>query len=383
MNTISRALLHLTLATSLLACGGDDDLEPVESPDALGSFTVGHMQYTAVDPLRGDRMLPVHIWYPVDSGDEADAPATNYDLAGIGLGSKVAFEGPRVSTRPDQTFLVFSHGYRGISLQSIDLVEALASHGFIVASPEHTGNAQFSDSDSFDEAAANRVPDVALLFDDILARNDDTNSPFYRRINPQRYGVVGHSFGGMTAIGSAASWAGAGPDARVGAIVPISAVIDAELQSDERTSPNAGFSRQQLETITVPTMLMGGTEDINVFPENNEIAFEQITNAPRVYKVDIIGANHNHFADVCTFGDFLIAEGLDQDSWALIGAEALIEPYNSTCAEGVFPISEASRLQNLYVVSFFKRHLLNQRGYDRFLSAEFAGTENSIAFMRK
>ena len=53
-------------------------------------------------------------------------------------------------------------------------------------------------------------------------------------------------------------------------------------------------------------MLMGGTADVNVFLENNEIAFNQIVNAPVVYRVDIIGANHTHFANVCQIGDFLI-----------------------------------------------------------------------------
>ena len=42
------------------------------------------------------------------------------------------------------SLLVFSHGYRAINTQSTDLMEALASHGFVVASPEHTGNAQGS-----------------------------------------------------------------------------------------------------------------------------------------------------------------------------------------------------------------------------------------------
>lgn len=394
MTTITRALVRATLVAGLLAvvladimgCGdgsGGGSL-PVDAPDALGSFAVGHMQYTAIDPARGDRMLAVHVWYPIDAGEESGVPFVNYDLAGgIGLDSEVAHEGAPVSSRRKQTFVVFSHGYQGISLQSIGLVETLASHGFVVAAPEHTGNSQFSQADSFDQAAANRVPDVVLLFDDMLARNADPGGPFYRRIDDRRYGVVGHSFGGMTAIGVAAGWAGAELDPRVAAIVPISAVIDASLQSDERSGPNAGFTREQLAKITVPTMLMGGSEDVNVFPENNQIAFAQIVNAPRVYKVEIIGANHNHFASVCTFGDLLIGLGLGPEDWPSVGAEALIEPYNATCGEGVFPIAEATRLENLYVVSFFKRHLLNQRGYDRYLSAEFADSEPAIAFAVK
>ena len=43
------------------------------------------------------------------------------------------------------------------------------------------------------------------------------------------------------------------------AIAPISAVIDGTLQSDDRPSPNAGFSAEQLASIIVPVMLIAGT----------------------------------------------------------------------------------------------------------------------------
>jgi hypothetical protein len=140
----------------------------------------------------------------------------------------------------------------------------------------------------------------------------------------------------MTAIGTAAGWAGAQADPRVAAIVPISAVIEAEMQSDTRTGPNAGFDAQQLGSIVVPVMLIGGTEDVNVPIGNNDIAFEQITSAPVVYKVDIIGANHTHFANVCTIGDFLIDSGITQESWPSLGAEALLAPYEATCSPEAF-----------------------------------------------
>jgi predicted dienelactone hydrolase len=169
----------------------------------------------------------------------------------------------------------------------------------------------------------------------------------------------------------------------VAAIVPISAVVVPELQSDTRTSPNAGFTREQLGSIRVPVMLVGGTEDIDVLIENNEIAFDQLINAPRVYRVDVIGANHTHFANVCTIGDYLIEQGLTQDVWPNLGAEGLLEPYEMTCGPEAFPIGEAERLTNHYAVAFFKRHLLGQAGYDAYLSAEFAETEPAINLASK
>ena len=233
-------------------------------------------------------------------------------------------------------------------------------------------------------AAANRVPDISFVIDTMLARSRDPEDEFFDRLDESRVGVVGDSFGAMTAIGMAAGWAGAAPDPRVAAIAPVSGVIDPELQGDARSGPNAGFSAEQLASIVVPVMLVGGTEDTTVPIGNNKIAFEQITNAPKVYKVDVIGATHTHFANICAIGNLLIDDlGLGQDVWPDIGAEDLLEPYEVTCSPDAFPIEEATRLQNLYVVSFFKRHLLDQKGYDQYLTTDYADGEPAIVFSVK
>ena len=130
-------------------------------------------------------------------------------------------------------------------------------------------------------------------------------------------------------------------------------------------------------------MLIGGTEDINVPIGNNELAFAQLINASHVYKVDVIGANHNHFAAICPIANTLIDFGLGPEAWPTIGAEGLLEPYETTCGPDVLPIEEANRLQNLYVVSFFKRHMLGDGGYDRYLSEEFASAEPGVTISVK
>jgi len=50
----------------------------------------------------------------------------------------------------------------------------------------------------------------------------------------------------------------------------------------------------------------------------------------------------------------------------------------------VFPIAEAHRLQNLYMVAHFKRFLLDQTGYDRFLTAAHADAdEPAVSFVAR
>ena len=101
--------------------------------------------------------------------------------------------------------------------------------------------------------------------------------------------------------------------------------------------------------------------------------------------VEVTGANHTHFANVCAIGNLLIDQlMITQDRWATFGAEALIQPYNDACTDEVFPIAEAHRLQNLYMVAHFKRYLLGQTGYDQFLSSSYAAAnEPAITFVAK
>lgn len=379
-----RALKSVPIIAFGITFGCTESFDSVAPPDAFGPFGVSYTSFTAIDTRRAERALPVEVWFPVDPADTEGRPKVQYPLAPlINLESKIAVEGASVSAQTDLPLLIFSHGYQGISNQSIDLMEALASHGFIVASPEHTGNAQSSSEDDFDTAASNRVPDISFLIDTLLERSQTPEDIFYERIRQSEVGVVGHSFGGMTTIGMAAGWAGAPPDPRVTAIAPISAVIQADLQSSQRQGDNAGFTDDQLGTIEIPTLLLGGTEDQSVPIENNNIAYKALKNTPVTYQVDVIGANHTHFANVCVIGNLLIELGITMDMWPGMGATALIDPYEATCIGDAFDFDEALRLQNLYIVSFFKVHTGNAPNYAQYLTSKAAKSETAIGFRRR
>src|SRR5690606_23903054 len=133
--------------------------------------------------------------------------------------------------------------------QSTYLTEALASHGFVVASPDHVGNTTddvgVASGIGLPQArsAFDRPRDVRVVIDRILAA--DAEDPWVA--DPRHIGVTGHSFGGLTSMLVAQEVDGEPFDARVDAIA---AVAPASPQSDEA-----------LRSITVPMLLVGGTLD--------------------------------------------------------------------------------------------------------------------------
>ncbi|MDB9529358.1 alpha/beta hydrolase [Oscillatoria sp. CS-180] len=107
--------------------------------------------------------------------------------------------------------LIFSHGY-GDTRTHPEIVAAarsLAANGFLVAVPEHIGsNKAYQDElargltqESFDAMEfINRPLDIRFLLDTLEQRNDPD---FQGRLQLNRVGLIGHSFGGYTALATA------------------------------------------------------------------------------------------------------------------------------------------------------------------------------------
>jgi predicted dienelactone hydrolase len=329
-------------------------------PDGPGPYAVGLSTVRMVDPARADRTLTVDIWYPADP--RSDAPTAQLDLLLTRLDLPGVLADPQAA-RGAFPLVVFSHGNGGVRFQSWFLMEALASHGFVVAAPDHAGNTALDllggTADPVGVAANNRPRDVSFVIDQITNEFDrDPGSPFYHHIDEQSIAVVGHSFGGFTALATAGGFGDYRPDRRVDAIVPIAPAT-------------FGFTDEQLASIDVPTLLMGGTSDTAVPIEPGIVrAWDLVSGRPE-YRVDLLAAGHNSFTNVCDIRDAYVAAGVGEPLLGFVEDQA-----EDGCAPELLPIDEAHRVTDLYVVSFLTQELRGSARYARYLTPRYAERED-------
>ena len=196
------SVLTLLTASPALIFPEYTPLEPT------GDFEVKTVSHTFTDPSRIDphskhgdhRWLTVGFWYPDTA--EGDFP-----------------------------LVAFSHGGLGIRDSNPSMFEELASHGYVVASIDHTGHALFSNDttgrrtwidggylgeirrenarsdpeqslDYYRKWMAVRVADIDFVITRILTESTSpTAGPLFGLVDPGRIGLVGHSLGGAAVLG--------------------------------------------------------------------------------------------------------------------------------------------------------------------------------------
>jgi predicted dienelactone hydrolase len=364
--------------------GGGD--EPLYAPDEVGPFAVGRTSFTVVDEDRDGRELPVDVWYPVDQEDAAGDPSlyqVSIDITIIPdvlvitrvftAPSDLALDEPQISGTGDFPLIVFSHGSGGLRYQSFFLTEILATHGFVVVSAGHVGNTLLDELGGtwapMGEMAVARPLDVSFLISHMLERNEDSDDFFYRSIDGERIGVCGHSFGGFTSFAMAAGFEGEiaeeednelpegfvpiPPDPRVDAIAPL--------------APATWFSDAELEAISVPTMIIGGTDDTTTPIETENVRpFELIPD--RVFRADLDRAVHFSFSNSCD----LIQGMRDQNIPQFLIDYLLGTEFTAPCGPPSLDIAEAHRITNLFTVSHFKAFVEGDDRYEKYLTESYA-----------
>jgi dienelactone hydrolase len=334
---------------------------PPASPQGLGPYRVGRSTFAYVDTTRENRLMVMDAWYPVTQDDAAGVEPSSYDLVFAGLESPVALANPVIADDEPFPLLVFSHGSLGIRFQSFFLTEALASHGFIVVAVDHAGNTAqdlvFDTLEPFELNAVNRPQDVSFTITTMLGRNAAANDPFFGRIDAQRIGVLGHSFGGYTALATASGIDGVAADTRVIALAPFapasSILTDAQLQS-----------------ITVPTLILGGTADITTPVDNQSSRPFELLSSPERTRIDLIDAGHQSFTNICILSETLLDAGIDMDLVAFLLGNAA-----EGCAPDLMPIETAHDLSIVYIVSFMKTFVTGDPRYAKYLTPAFTASK--------
>ena len=243
-------------------------VEPAYDPFRAGPSAVGVRTGHLTDGVRG-RQFPCDIWYPAGH-----------------VGQPLPL-------------VVFSHLSGGSRRSSTFLCTHLATHGYAVAALDHSevvapelapapGESASARAARAAAIVASRVPDVRFLLSELLDDGQDRDGDDLRfdefSFDRRRVAVVGHSFGGWTALAAPES------ESRVAAVVA--------LAPGGSSRPRPGILAVEVSFAwgrEVPTLFLAGDEDVMTPLEEIAELFDRAPAPKRMFVVE--GADHLHFVD--------------------------------------------------------------------------------------
>ena len=183
--------------------------------------------------------------------DTSRPTAANGDFGGLAhreYDTRVWF--PRVENKQvapgAHPLVVYSHGFASGKIAGAYLASFLARQGYIVVAADYPltrmgapGGARVAD-------VVNQPADVSFLIDTLLGWDADPDSPFYKRVDAGRIGVVGVSLGGLTStlVAFHPRWR----DQRVKLAISIA-------------GPSAMFEERFFQASPLPFMMVASTDD--------------------------------------------------------------------------------------------------------------------------
>jgi len=374
------AIAVLALAALLaVACGGGQDEGP--SPTAVptlatavptpaledlaerGPFPVGVSTLTLVDESRptdanrdypgaDSRTLVTEVWYPAEGEPQ----------------SRELHDAPLDRSQAPYPLIVFSHGYTGVRRQSASYTSHLASHGYVVISPDYPLSNGTAPGGPRVGDVVNQPGDVSFLIDTFLNFSDEPGNLLQGAVNETAIGLTGHSLGGLTTI-----LATFGPlaDPRVKVAAPLAA-------------PGCLVGSQTYEDSHIPLLVIGGSDDRVVTFQSIRQAYDAAS-SPK-YLLTLLGGNHMCFADInmedpapgtleaiggSTFleDSIRVAQVTGADVTACSVAENGAEPSAQPL------VGDRQReLTRVFATAFFDHYLKADEGAIGVLTSEFAQT---------
>lgn len=354
------------LLAFLLACKGDAPapvVEPLDLPKdpAATGVPVG------ITTMEVDGQT-LEVWYPAeDAAADGTPDEVDFDVFLPGALTELIpeLDLPALPTgavrdaalRPGEApypVVIFSHGFGGMRVQSMDYASHLASRGYVVVAADHPGRmlgdvlpCLFSPPLEGCDLSGMYGTDPAL--EDVgVARTwvDDASAEgfFAGALDTDRVGLSGHS-------------AGAGSTATLGELS----------ESYQALLMMAGGAQLERE---VPALLMGGSCDPYATREGMESAAAA---SPEASSVQILGAGHLAFADLCALDLGGLAETwlLDRDDINETFVDGLLGLATDGCpgavpqvasCESFLDLELSSEIIRYYSTVFFDATLRGQGG---------------------
>ena len=332
-------------------------------PPPTGSYNVGTRVFNWEDKSREEwfteeindlRKIVLQVWYPSIDTASKKMPYLDYADQRVGPISK-QIELPKfliehiqdvksnsylnIDIKPSvdpYPLVIFSHGLGGMRMQNTIQMEELASRGYIVIAIDHPYDANITIFDDGSEANYKsgiegdvspqefwdiRLPQINTRANDIIFLIDTIveiqkiGDDFWSLIDLSRIGVMGHSFGGATAIVASSI------DKRLDACI----VLDAWLVPVKEEIINKG--------LLIPFLFIGQPKWENPLNYNNLDIL--ISKTEVASKIILDGTKHMDFSDTPQFNSKSAKLGVS----------------------GTMDLNELRITLNTQIVSFFKKHL--------------------------
>lgn len=341
---------------------------PFHHPALWGPYEIGARTFQLFDAER-QRIVPITVWYPALPSGQA---LEKYLMLVEG---KAYQDAPTDKSGAPYPVVLFSHGFNGISWQSISFTNYIASHGYIVVATDHKGNTLFdfnADDELVAQVALERPRDLRFALQEVVAMSVNVATELAGMAEPFKVAVTGHSFGGYTALMAAGGNndvdkakaecdAGAPSDIfcpyinywPAGQTVSLDPPIPG-LKAVACLAPGgySAFGDAGLAEVFVPALIFGGSLDPTT-PVDIEIDPIYAALGTPKYKAIVLDASHMSFTNICDLppAQYFLDE--------FCGVEGMLEN------EETFPPV------NALTVAFLNYYVRGETQYGGFLSQDY------------